>query len=303
MVLNYIWVAFFVIAFIVALCKLIFMGDVEIFTELVNSTFSSSKTAFEISLGLTGILALWLGVMKIGENSGMINALSRWLSPVFCRLFPEIPKGHPAMGSIFMNLSANMLGLDNAATPMGLKAMKELQELNPKNGHRHQSDGHVPCPQHLGTDTYPRQHHDVSLAVGAAQPTDIFIPTLITTAISTIVGVIAVSIAQRINLLNKPILILIGCISLFFAALIYLFTQISRDEMGVYSTLIANILLFSIILLFILWGTMEENQCIRCLYRRSQMKALPLPYALSLIWLLFSLESPFSALPAPWIYW
>ena len=129
MVLNYIWVAFFVIAFIVALCKLIFMGDVEIFTELVNSTFSSSKTAFEISLGLTGILALWLGVMKIGENSGMINALSRWLSPVFCRLFPEIPKGHPAMGSIFMNLSANMLGLDNAATPMGLKAMKDKYGL------------------------------------------------------------------------------------------------------------------------------------------------------------------------------
>ena len=166
MVLNYIWVAFFVIAFIVALCKLIFMGDVEIFTELVNSTFSSSKTAFEISLGLTGILAFWLGVMKIGENSGMINALSRWLSPVFCRLFPDIPKGHPAMGSIFMNLSANMLGLDNAATPMGLKAMKELQELNPKKGHRHQSDGHVPCTQHFGTDTYPRQHHDVSLADG-----------------------------------------------------------------------------------------------------------------------------------------
>ena len=130
--LNYIWVAFFVIAFIVALCKLLFMGDTEIFTELVNSTFDSSKTAFEISLGLTGILSLWLGIMKIGENSGMINALSRWLSPVFCRLFPEIPQGHPAMGSIFMNLSANMLGLDNAATPMGLKAMKELQELNPK---------------------------------------------------------------------------------------------------------------------------------------------------------------------------
>ena len=132
MVLNYIWTAFFIIAFIVALCRLVFMGDTEIFTELVNSTFTSSKTAFEISLGLTGILALWLGIMKIGEQSGMINALSRWLSPVFCRLFPDIPKGHPAMGSIFMNLSANMLGLDNAATPMGLKAMKELQELNPK---------------------------------------------------------------------------------------------------------------------------------------------------------------------------
>lgn len=132
MVLNYIWIAFFVIAFVVAVCKLLFFGDTQIFTEIINSTFDSSKTAFEISLGLTGVLSLWLGVMKIGENSGLINALSRWLSPVFCRLFPDIPKGHPVMGSIFMNMSANMLGLDNAATPMGLKAMKELQELNPK---------------------------------------------------------------------------------------------------------------------------------------------------------------------------
>ena len=132
MVLNYIWIAFFVIAFVVAVCKLLFFGDTQIFTEIINSTFDSSKTAFEISLGLTGVLSLWLGIMKIGENSGLINALSRWLSPVFCRLFPDIPKGHPVMGSIFMNMSANMLGLDNAATPMGLKAMKELQELNPK---------------------------------------------------------------------------------------------------------------------------------------------------------------------------
>ena len=244
MVLNYIWVAFFVIAFIVALCKLIFMGDVEIFTELVNSTFSSSKTAFEISLGLTGILAFWLGVMKIGENSGMINALSRWLSPVFCRLFPDIPKGHPAMGSIFMNLSANMLGLDNAATPMGLKAMKELQELNPKK-----DTATNPMVMFLVLNTSGLILIPVSIMMyrsqmGASQPTDIFIPTLITTAISTVVGVIAVSIAQRI--------------SLFFAALIYLFTQISRDEMGVYSTLIANILLFSIILLFILWGLWKK---------------------------------------------
>lgn len=258
MVLNYIWVAFFVIAFIVALCKLIFMGDVEIFTELVNSTFSSSKTAFEISLGLTGILALWLGVMKIGENSGMINALSRWLSPVFCRLFPEIPKGHPAMGSIFMNLSANMLGLDNAATPMGLKAMKELQELNPKKDTATNPMVMLLVLNTSGLILIPVSIMMYRSQMGAAQPTDIFIPTLITTAISTIVGVIAVSIAQRINLLNKPILILIGCISLFFAALIYLFTQISRDEMGVYSTLIANILLFSIILLFILWGLWKK---------------------------------------------
>ena len=186
MVLNYIWVAFFVIAFIVALCKLLFMGDTEIFTELVNSTFDSSKTAFEISLGLTGILSLWLGIMKIGENSGMINALSRWLSPVFCRLFPEIPQGHPAMGSIFMNLSANMLGLDNAATPMGLKAMKELQELNPKK-----DTATNPMIMFLVMNTSGLILIPVSIMMyrsqmGAAQPTDIFIPTLITTAISTI---------------------------------------------------------------------------------------------------------------------
>lgn len=258
MVLNYIWVAFFVIAFIVALCKLLFMGNTEIFTELVNATFDSSKTAFEISLGLTGILSLWLGIMKIGENSGMINALSRWLSPVFCRLFPDIPKGHPAMGSIFMNLSANMLGLDNAATPMGLKAMKELQELNPKK-----DTATNPMIMFLVINTSGLILIPVSIMMyraqlGAAQPTDIFIPTLLTTAISTLVGVTTVSISQRINLICKPILILIGCISLFFAGLIWLFTQVSREEMGVYSTLTANILLFSIILLFIVWGLWKK---------------------------------------------
>lgn len=258
MVLNYIWVAFFVIAFIVALCQLLFMGNTGIFTELVNATFDSSKTAFEISLGLTGILSLWLGIMKIGENSGMINALSRWLSPVFCRLFPDIPKGHPAMGSIFMNLSANMLGLDNAATPMGLKAMKELQELNPNK-----DTATNPMIMFLVINTSGLILIPVSIMMyraqlGAAQPTDIFIPTLLTTAISTLVGVTTVSISQRINLICKPILILIGCISLFFAGLIWLFTQVSREEMGVYSTLTANILLFSIILLFIVWGLWKK---------------------------------------------
>ena len=258
MVLNYIWVAFFVIAFLVALCRLLFWGAMEIFTELVNATFSSSKSAFEISLGLTGVLALWLGVMKIGEKSGMINALSRWLSPVFCRLFPDIPKGHPAMGSIFMNLSANMLGLDNAATPMGLKAMKELQELNPKK-----DTATNPMIMFLVLNTSGLILIPVSIMMyrsqlGAAQPTDIFIPTLLTTAISTLVGVGAVSLSQRINLLNKPILMLIGGISLFFAALIGLFTHVGRDEMGAYSTLAANVLLFSIILLFILWGVWKR---------------------------------------------
>ena len=259
MVLNYIWVAFFIVAFVVALGKLLFLGDTGIFTELVNSTFSSSKNAFEISLGLTGLLSLWMGIMKIGENSGMINALSRWLSPVFCRLFPDIPKGHPAMGSIFMNLSANMLGLDNAATPLGLKAMKELQELNPKK-----DTATNPMIMFLVINTSGLILIPVSIMMyraqmGAAQPTDIFIPTLLSTAVSTAVGILTVSISQRINLLCKPILILAGCISLFFATLIWVFVRVGRDEMGPYSTLAANIILFSIILLFIVWGLWKRT--------------------------------------------
>lgn len=258
MVLNYIWVAFFVIAFIVALGKLVFLGDMEIFTELVNATFDSSKNAFEISLGLTGILALWLGLMKIGEQSGLIGALSRWLSPVFCRLFPDIPKGHPAMGSIFMNLSANMLGLDNAATPMGLKAMKELQELNPRK-----DTATNPMIMFLVINTSGLILIPVSIMMyraqmGAAQPTDIFIPTLLTTTVSTFVGVAVVAASQRINLLCKPILMLVGGIALFFTALIWLFVRLGRDQMGTYSTLTANVILFCIILFFILWGVWKR---------------------------------------------
>ena len=259
MILNYIWVAFFVIAFLMALGKLVFLGDMEIFTTLVNSTFSSSKNAFEISLGLTGLLSLWMGIMKIGERSGMIQALSRWLSPVFCRLFPDIPKGHPAMGSIFMNLSANMLGLDNAATPLGLKAMKELQELNPRK-----DTATNPMIMFLVINTSGLILIPVSIMMyraqmGAAQPTDIFIPTLLSTAISTTVGILTVSLSQRINLFCKPILILAGGISLFFAALIWVFIRVGRDEMGPYSTLAANIILFSIILLFIVWGLWKQT--------------------------------------------
>lgn len=258
MVLNYIWIAFFVIAFIIALIKVIFLGDTEIFTAIMNSTFDSSKTAFEISLGLTGVLALWLGIMKIGENSGLINALARFLSPVLCRLFPDIPKGHPVLGSIFMNMSANMLGLDNAATPLGLKAMKELQELNPKK-----DTASNPMIMFLVINTSGLIIIPISIMVyraqmGAAQPTDVFIPILLSTFISTLVGVIAVSIAQKINLINKSILILMGVICLFFSGLIYLFLNISREEMGTYSTLIANILLFGVIILFILTGVRKK---------------------------------------------
>ena len=258
MVLNYIWIAFFVIAFVIALARVIFLGDTEIFTSIMNSTFDSSKTAFEISLGLTGVLALWLGIMKIGENSGLINALARFLSPVLCRLFPDIPKGHPVLGSIFMNMSANMLGLDNAATPMGLKAMKELQELNPKK-----DTASNPMIMFLVINTSGLIIIPISIMVyraqmGAAQPTDVFIPILISTFVSTLVGVITVSIAQKINLINKPILILLGAVSLFFSGLIYLFLTLSREEMGTYSTLIANIILFSVIVLFILTGVRKK---------------------------------------------
>lgn len=258
MVLNYIWIGFFIIAFIVALGKLIFLGDTQIFTEIINSTFDSSKAAFEISLGLTGVLALWLGVMKIGENSGLIHALARFLSPVLCRLFPDIPKGHPVLGSIFMNMSANMLGLDNAATPMGLKAMKELQELNPKK-----DTATNPMIMFLVINTSGLIIIPISIMVyraqmGAAQPTDVFIPILLSTFTSTLIGVIAVSISQKINLINKPILTLIGAISLFFGGLVYLFLNLSKEDMGTYSTLIANMILLGVIILFICVGLRKK---------------------------------------------
>lgn len=258
MALNYIWIGFFIVAFVVALGQLIFAGNTEIFSQLIQATFDSSKTAFEISLGLTGVLSLWLGIMKIGEQSGLINTLSRWLSPLFCRLFPDIPKNHPVMGSIFMNMSANMLGLDNAATPMGLKAMKELQELNPQK-----DTASNPMIMFLVINTSGLILIPISIMVyraqlGAAQPTDIFIPILLSTFISTLVGVITVSITQRINLINKPILILIGVLSLFFGGMMWLFTTISREEMGTYSTLIANFILFGVIICFILSGLRKK---------------------------------------------
>ena len=258
MVLNYIWIAFFVVAFFVALCKTIFFGDTEIFTALVNSTFDSSKSAFEIAIGLTGLLAFWLGILKIGEKSGMINSLSKFLSPVLCKLFPDIPKGHPALGSIFMNLSANMLGLDNAATPLGLKAMDQLQELNPKK-----DTATNPMIMFLVINTSGLILIPISIMMyraqmGAAQPTDIFIPTLITTTISTMVGITVVSISQHINLFNKAILSLVGGIAVFFSLLMWLFITVSRETMGTYSTLVANIILFGIIIIFISWGMWKK---------------------------------------------
>ena len=254
MVLNYIWVAFFLIAFVIALVKLIFLGDTEVFPAMMNSTFETSKTAFEISLGLTGVLSLWLGVMKIGERGGVVNVLARVLSPLFTRLFPDIPKGHPVTGSIFMNIAANMLGLDNAATPLGLKAMEQLQELNPKK-----DTATNPMIMFLVLNTSGLTLIPVSIMVyrvqlGAANPTDIFIPILLATFCSTLAGIIITSLFQRINLLNKEMLLILGGMCAIVAAIIWGFGQLDKDQMNVVSMSVANILLMTIIITFIISG-------------------------------------------------
>lgn len=258
MVLNYIWIAFFAIAFLVASVRLIFFGDTEVFPAIISSTFDSSKTAFEISLGLTGVLSLWLGIMKIGELGGVINWFSRILSPLFCKLFPDIPKGHPVTGSIFMNLAANMLGLDNAATPLGLKAMEGLQELNPRK-----DTASNPMIMFLVLNTSGLTLIPISIMVyraqmGAAQPTDIFVPILLATFFSTLAGIMAVSLYQRINLLNRTILLFLGGASLLIAGLIYFFSMLSRDRIDVYSTTTANVFLFVIIIGFIFAGVRKK---------------------------------------------
>ena len=258
MVLNYIWIAFFLIAFVIATFRLIFLGDTGVFPEIINSTFSSSKTAFEISLGLTGVLSLWLGIMKIGEKGGVIDLFARVLSPIFTKLFPDIPKGHPVTGSIFMNLAANMLGLDNAATPLGLKAMEGLQELNPKK-----DTASNPMIMFLVLNTSGLTLIPISIMVyraqmGAAQPTDVFVPILLATFFSTLAGIIAVSIYQRINLLNRAILLFLGGMSLVVAGIIYAFTQLSRTEIDTYSTTGANVFLFLIIIGFIVAGLRKK---------------------------------------------
>ena len=271
MVLNYIWIAFFLIAFCIALVRLVFMGDTEVFPAIMNSTFDTSRTAFEISLGLTGVLSLWLGIMKIGEKGGVVNVLARMLSPVFSRLFPDIPKGHPVTGSIFMNVAANMLGLDNAATPLGLKAMEQLQELNPKK-----DTATNPMIMFLVLNTSGLTLIPVSIMVyraqlgelaalkriiaqlGAAQPTDIFVPILLATFCSTVAGIIVTSLYQRINLLNRTMLLTLGGLSLAVAAIIWGFSAMDKAQMNVVSTSVANILLMLIIVVFILAGMRKK---------------------------------------------
>ncbi len=254
MVLNYIWIAFFAVAFAVALFRLVFLGDTGAFPAVMNSTFDTSKTAFEISLGLTGVLSLWLGIMKIGEKGGVVDALARLLSPVFAKLFPDIPKGHPVTGSIFMNIAANMLGLDNAATPLGLKAMEQLQQLNPKK-----DTATNPMIMFLVLNTSGLTLIPVSIMVyraqmGAQQPTDIFVPILLATFFSTLAGVVVTSLYQRINLINRTMLLTLGGMCAAVAAIIWGFAQMDKEQMNTVSTTVANILLMSIIMAFILAG-------------------------------------------------
>lgn len=258
MVLNYIWIAFFVVAFVIALFRLVVMGDTEVFPEIMNSTFASSKTAFEISLGLTGVLSLWLGIMKIGERGGVVNALARVLSPVFTRLFPDIPKGHPVTGSIFMNIAANMLGLDNAATPLGLKAMEQMQTLNTRK-----DTATNPMIMFLVLNTSGLTIIPVSIMVyraqmGAAQPTDIFIPILLATFFSTLTGIIVTSLYQRINLINRVMLLTLGGLCVAVAAVMWGFGRLDKEQMNIVSTSVANILLFTIIITFILAGVRKK---------------------------------------------
>lgn len=254
MVLNYIWIAFFITAFAVGLVRLVFLGDTDVFPAMIDSTFSSSKTAFEISLGLTGVLSLWLGIMKIGERGGVVDMLARLLSPVFTRLFPNIPKGHPVTGSIFMNIAANMLNLDNAATPLGLKAMEQMQELNTKK-----DTATNPMIMFLVLNTSGLTLIPVSIMVyraqlGAAQPTDVFVPLLLTTFFSTLTGIIVTSIYQRINLVNRTMLIALGSLCTMVAAIIWLFSRMDGETMNTVSTSVANVLLMTIITGFIVAG-------------------------------------------------
>ena len=258
MVLNYIWIAFFVVAFVIGLIQLVFFGNFEVFPAMMDSTFASSKTAFEISLGLTGVLSLWLGIMKIGEKGGVVNVLARVLSPVFCKLFPDIPKGHPVTGSIFMNIAANMLGLDNAATPLGLKAMEQLQDLNTKK-----DTATNPMIMFLVLNTSGLTLIPVSIMVyraqmGAAQPTDIFVPILLATFFSTLAGIIVTSIYQRINLINRTMLLTLGGASLLVASIIWGFSTMIKEQVDLVSTSAANILLMTIIVGFILAGVRKK---------------------------------------------
>jgi len=258
LVLNYIWVAFFLISLVVGLVRLIFMGDQAVFTNMVTSTFDMAKTGFEISLGLTGILTLWLGLMKVGEMGGAVAILSKLARPFFRRLFPEVPADHPAHGSIMMNFAANMLGLDNAATPLGLKAMQELQDINPVKDTATNAQIMFLVLNTSGLTVIPISIMVYRAQAGAANPSDIFLPTLLATFINSLVGLIIVGVVQRINLLDKVVLAYILGLTAMIAATIWYFMGLPQEQVQALSNLIANLILFGVISSFILLGLVRR---------------------------------------------
>ena len=257
MVLNWIWIAFFVIAFLMALGRTIFSGDLQVWSDIMNASFDQAAFAFEISLGLTGVLTLWMGIMKIGERGGVIECFGRLIAPFFSRLFPGIPKGHPAMGAIFMNISANMLGLDNAATPMGLRAMQEMQTLNDKKDTATDAMIMFLVLNSSGLCLLPISIMMYRAQGGAANPTDIFIPILIATAVATLVGLTALCIKQKIRMDAVLLSWLLG-IALFVGAITWLFSRMPADKVQLYSTFGANVILFAVIIAFIISGVRKK---------------------------------------------
>lgn len=258
MVLNYIWVFFFLIAFVIALCKLIFWGDMNIFPTIIQATFDMAKSGFDISIGLTGILTLWLGLMKVGEAGGVVKILSRIVGPFFSRLFPELGKDHPAFGSILLNLTANMLGLDNAATPMGLKAMKEMQESNPHKDTASNAQIMFLTLNASGLTLIPITIIMYRSQLGAHDPADIFVPILLATFCSTIVGLITVSIFQRINLFNRVIMAYLGGLILLIVGVLYFFSTLDQQQITMVSKLVSNIIIFSVIVGFITMALIKK---------------------------------------------
>jgi spore maturation protein SpmA len=258
MALNYIWIAFFVIGFVVALGQFVFAGNAQIFNDIINSTFVNAKTGFEISLGLTGALTLWMGLMKVGEKGGVVTMLGKLFGPFFQRLFPELPKGHPAYGSMILNFSANMLGLDNAATPMGLKAMKEMQDANPNKETASNAQIMFLVLNASGLTIIPVSIMVYRTQLGAANPADIFIPILIATYVATLVALVSVAIVQKINLFDKVILAYLGGLTAIIAGIILYFNTLPKEQIATVSTFAANFILFSVIILFIVLAFIKK---------------------------------------------
>ncbi|HOW09368.1 MAG TPA: nucleoside recognition domain-containing protein, partial [Bacteroidales bacterium] len=258
MALNYIWIAFFITGFIVALCQLIFAGNTQIFSDMMNSTFANAKTGFEISLGLTGALTLWMGLMKVGEKGGVVTMLGKLFGPFFQKLFPELPKGHPAYGSMILNFSANMLGLDNAATPMGLKAMKEMQDVNPDKDTASNAQIMFLVLNASGLTIIPVSIMVYRTQLGAANPADIFIPILIATYVATLVAMITVAIVQKINLFDRVVIAYLGGLTAIIAGIILYFMSLPKERIAEVSTFAANFILFSIIIMFIVLALVKR---------------------------------------------